>query len=227
MEQPVHIDVSPLRDAAAHELLSIQAGASLFKAGEPRDRIFKICKGAVALAQPRNEGLSSIVRIATPGDFIGVGWLEEHTETARAISPCTVEILTPDEFRALAADDEALREQLSDAVERDFEARKVQLTDRRATTALECVASFLVAISRQNVYEGRDPLVISDSLTCGVVGELLKMNLDVLAQSLLQLKKIGIIADGPGDEIVIRDLGTLIMIADAEPDRTIGDSALS
>ncbi|MCK9910823.1 hypothetical protein MXD81_16870, partial [Microbacteriaceae bacterium K1510] len=50
------------------------------------------------------------------------------------------------------------------------------------------IAALFVTLARGNVYEGRDPAVITDSLTCGVVAGFLNMTVDELGYWLAELR---------------------------------------
>ena len=54
-----------------------------------------------------------------------------------------------------------------------------------------------MTLSRCNAYEGRDPAVIADSLTCGVVAGYLDVSVDELADSLKDLERRGLIEATP------------------------------
>ena len=80
---------------------------------------------------------------------------------------------------------------------------------------LERVAALLVAISRNNEYEGRDRRTIPDSLTCGSVAQLLGIEVPVLADLLVSLEHQGLVASTPPSVLELTNLAGLERLADA------------
>lgn len=97
--------------------------------------------------------------------------------------------------------------------EPDFEARR-SLATRAGRAPLQRVAAFLVAISHNNSYEGRDPRVIPDSLASGFVADLLGLGLTSLAATLVELKARGLIVAAPQSGLRLMDLAGLESLAE-------------
>ena len=74
-----------------------------------------------------------------------------------------------------------------------------------ARTSLQRVAALLSSISRNNSYEGRDPGIISDAVTSGFVAELLGLRFSDLASSLVELERLGLVAQGQGGALRLLD----------------------
>ena len=72
------------------------------------------------------------------------------------------------------ADTKPRRLQAADPANEAFEACRRAIVCTGNRPPLERVAAFLVAISRNNGHEGRDPSVIPDSLTCAGALEFLR-----------------------------------------------------
>jgi CRP/FNR family transcriptional regulator len=99
--------------------------------------------------------------------------------------------------------------------ERDFGARRRRSMHSGRCSALERVAAFLVAISRNNTYEGRDPCAIPDTLTCGFVAELLGLSIASLAHLLVGLEERDLIVALPSSGLRVLDLAGLERLAEA------------
>ena len=82
-------------------------------------------------------------------------------------------------------------------------------------TSLQRVAALLSSISRNNTYEGRDPGIISDALTSGFVAELLGLRFSDLANSLVELERLGLVAQGQGGALRLLDPPALDRLIDA------------
>ena len=86
---------------------------------------------------------------------------------------------------------------------------------RRGQKPIERVAAFLVAVSRNNSYEGRDPNAIPDFLSSGFVAHLLGLSIDLLADVLRRLASLGVVQPSKVAGLLITDLAALERLADA------------
>ena len=96
-----------------------------------------------------------------------------------------------------------------------FEPRNYSAVCRRSQKPIERVAAFLVAVSRNNSYEGRDPNAVPDFLSSGFVADLLGLSIDLLAGVLLRLSSLGVVQPSKVAGLLITDLAALERLADA------------
>ena len=82
-------------------------------------------------------------------------------------------------------------------------------------TSAQRVAALLSGISRNNSYEGRDAGIISNSLTSGFVAELLGLTVSELANSLVELEDLGLVAQAQGGALRLLDRPALDRLIDA------------
>ncbi len=75
------------------------------------------------------------------------------------------------------------------------------------------VAALLVSISHNNGYEGRDPMIVPDTLTSGFVADLLGTDVGGLAELLVELKRRGVIDSGHAG-LKLKDIAALEALAD-------------
>lgn len=69
----------------------------------------------------------------------------------------------------------------------------MRAADAMGRRAPERVATFLLQISRNNRYEGRDPNALPDSLSCGFVADLLGLDVPALADILVAFERRGLV----------------------------------
>ena len=81
-----------------------------------------------------------------------------------------------------------------------------------AKNPLGRVAAFLLTLSRQNEQEGRDPVVLTQPLQCGVVADFLALSIDRLGSLLVQLKRRCVIEETPG-ALHLTDIAALETLA--------------
>ncbi|CAN1722229.1 Crp/Fnr family transcriptional regulator [Hyphomicrobium sp. 1Nfss2.1] len=172
---------------------ALTSGEILFREGEPRTHIYRVEKGAVCLFKHRPDGTRDVIEFAFPGDLVGLGYVDHHLSGAQATMD-TMLTCTP---RAIAEPEPVAApvavNGLSAAIER--EVAFLNEAQRRATIAkpLGRIAALFVTLSRCNAYEGRDPAVLTDSVSCGVVAGYLNMSVDDLSHWLSELADRGLV----------------------------------
>lgn len=85
------------------KLVSLPSGAILMREGDPGERIFVICSGQVKLSCMSKEGKVLNLRIALPGDVLGLSAVVSGTAfevTTEAMAPTTVNVVLRDDFLA-------------------------------------------------------------------------------------------------------------------------------
>ena len=85
--------------------------------------------------------------------------------------------------------------------------------DRPVRSPIQRLAGLLTAISRNNVYEGRDARLIPDTLTAVFVGNLLGLNLDDLSRLLGVLKYQGLVDIGQANGLLLLDIPAIERLA--------------
>ena len=76
------------------------------------------------------------------------------------------------------------------------------------------LAALLVALSRQNALEGRDPRRVGDELGCGAVAAWLGIDVSELANALLELEQSGLLEQSPPNGVRLSDLARLERLAE-------------
>ena len=77
------------------------------------------------------------------------------------------------------------------------------------TKVLERTAAFFVVVSRNNGYEGRDPLVVTDDVSSGTVSDFLGIELDVLGRALLEMQRRGLVSPCQDGNLRLDDLAAI------------------
>jgi CRP/FNR family transcriptional regulator len=84
--------------------MEYRRGNILFREGDESSAVFVICSGRVKVSATSREGRTLILRIAMPGDVLGMGAAlrgEEYEVTAEAIEPCEVRALRTKFFKQM------------------------------------------------------------------------------------------------------------------------------
>lgn len=90
---------------AGFESIGVQAtlprGAKVFQEDEPSNGVFVICTGQVKLSCTSKEGRTLILKIAMPGDVLGLGAVisgSRYEVTAETIEPTEIKSIRRDDF---------------------------------------------------------------------------------------------------------------------------------
>jgi CRP/FNR family cyclic AMP-dependent transcriptional regulator len=126
-------------------ILNLQAGAVVFKQGDPTDLVFYLQKGTAKEGVTSETGKEAIVNILEAGVFFGTAGLDgatRRTSTVTAVSPCIVTSLTRAAIDHALRDSRFVRMFLQSLLDRSskIEAEKVDLllngAERRLATKL-------------------------------------------------------------------------------------------
>lgn len=198
---------------SATETCVLEVGDDLFREADPRTCVYQVEKGLVAVFERRSGSPPYVLQMAGQGDYVGLGCLERHRDNARAVVESVVSIVPRREFASLVERDPKLRQEQDDAVKKDFEYGRALARDRGAAAPIDRVAAYLVAISRQNATEGRDPTVIADSMNSGAVAYMLDLDISTLGRALLELQGMGLVEQHSEADLHLTDIESLEHIA--------------
>jgi putative ABC transport system ATP-binding protein len=83
--------------------VTVAAGETLFRQGDPSDHVYLVAEGTIEVLQERSDGSTDLLTVLEPGRYLGeLGPLLglPRSATARARTDCTLEIQSPQQFRA-------------------------------------------------------------------------------------------------------------------------------
>ena len=174
-------------------MLNLPTGAVLFQPGDKR-RLYRLESGAVWHYIRWAHGRHEVIETAFPGDILGMGTLNHHVSTARAMVATVVSVIAGPDLEAMLLADHRLSLRHSIAGEREFDYLRDKAINARKRSPVERVASYLVVISNMKALEGGEAILIPNEISSGFVSERLQMSLDTLALALVSLEKSGLIA---------------------------------
>lgn len=83
--------------------------------------------------------------------------------------------------------------------------------------ALKRTAAFLVVVSRNNGYEGRDPLVVLDDVRSGTAAQFLDIDIDLLGRALVEMQRRGLVSATDDGNLHLDDIGALDSLSENQP----------
>lgn len=199
---------------ASAPVRALQRNEMLFEAGDLKTHLYRIETGAICIYVTHPNKTREIIEFALAGDLVGMGFLERHATSARAVIDTEVRCLGLDEIDRLTAEDARAKARFDDAVEREFALRRDYVSNAGASRPLVQLAAFLIAVAHQNEHEGRDPTVIDDTLECAVVAGYLGISVERLAEMLVEFEERGLIQPAPDHGMRIVDMDRLEALAD-------------
>jgi CRP/FNR family transcriptional regulator len=172
---------------------TVAGGEVLFQAGDTRAKLYRVERGALCHYRRWEDGRCEIIEFAFPGDIIGFGHLETHISTAQAMVETVVSTVSTSDFEHLLCSDDHLAARASAAADREFDFLRERAVDSGKGKPVERVASFLSALSHMSANEGRDPMIVTDEVSSGLVAEHLDMSIDALGRALRELESRGVV----------------------------------
>jgi CRP/FNR family cyclic AMP-dependent transcriptional regulator len=203
-----------LRDDALQHLdhIGVQvrypARVNIFQQGERARALHVLCSGQVKLYTTSREGRTMILKIAWPGDVLGLSALlnqGDYEVTAETLGPCQVKTLRHDEFLAFIdqfseAGRHSLESMASEYRSAFRDARRLSL----ATSAASRLANVLLDLAR-NATCGKTEMRFTMALTHEELGNLAGLSRETVTRLLGKFQREGL----------LRIKGSSITIADA------------
>ena len=157
-----------------------------------KTHLYRVESGCLCVYEPHSAEHRAIVEFAFAGDLLGLGYLENHTRSARAIGETRITCLPLSAVDRIVEASPRARDQLKQAIDDELEFVRDGLVKSGQRNPIERVAAFFVALSRGNSYEGRIPNIITNSLKCGVVASDLALSVEALSRILVELEERGL-----------------------------------
>jgi len=210
--------VSFEQSMAQASLRRVEAKEFLFVEGDAISHLYRIETGAIALYKVLADGRRQVMGFAYPGDLIGLGIEGEHVMNAQAIKPTRVRCLPLGSLRQSAARDPALAFKLYEALARELAATRDLMLTTGQRSAVERVASFLLAFSRRNERNGQDPASFELPMTRTDIGDFLGLTIETVSRTFTKLKQMGLIELPHCNQVRLSDIDALENLASGEQD---------
>lgn len=188
-------------------------GACLFIEGQPSGGVFILCRGRVKLTSHSHNGKALILRIAAPGEVLGLSAAVSDSvneTTAEAIEPCQVNFVSrPDFFRFLEQNADA---GMSALQQLSLEYKKAHM-QARSLALSTCVADKLATLLlewSQDVPSNNGSATLRMSFSHEVIAEMIGTSRETVTRILGDFRGRGLISMN-GSDLHIRDKHRLEM----------------
>ncbi len=171
----------------------VKAREHIFTAGDARTHVHRVESGAVCLYKIMPDGRRQVIDFAFPGDFIGLGCEQEYTLNAQALEPVRLKCIPAGTLSRMASRDPSLGLKLYEAMSRELAAAQDHLFTIGQRSAAERLACFLLALSRRNARQGRNPALIVLPMTRSDIADFLGLTIETISRTLTKLRSAKVI----------------------------------
>jgi len=191
-------------------------GAVLFVEGQAARGIFVLCKGQVKVSIGAADGKTLIVKIAEPGDVLGLSATvsgKPYELSAETIDPCQVNFVKRDDFlRFLTAHSEACFKVAEVLSEKYNTACQELRTLGLSHSAGEKLAKLLLEWSSKNGEAAKLEPRLTLALTHDEIAQMIGTSRETVTRLFGDLRKRQIV-QGKGSTLIVRNKAALTLIA--------------
>jgi len=191
-----------------------RAGSLFIEEADPAIDFFNITSGIARLFRSLPDGRRQITGFANRGDFLGLAASGTYGCSVQAIDTVHYCRFPRIRLRALIHDFPLMEEHLLEAASRELVAAQEQMLLLGRKTALERVASFLMAQSRFSVSRDGSEIRFVLPMARGDIADYLGLTIETVARALKKLCDEQMIEVTNISDVMIRDQFSLRQITD-------------
>jgi CRP/FNR family cyclic AMP-dependent transcriptional regulator len=203
--------------AVQHALESVQcityypAGAVLFVESQPSSGVFFLCRGRVKLSICARDGKTLILRVAQPGEVLGIGAAvcgRSYEATAETLDPCEISYVRPNDLLRLMAQYNDFAIRMTEHLSHEYnsscrELRSLVLSE----SAGERLAKLLLEWFDANG-ESKNRAKMRLSLTHEEIAQMIGTSRETVTRLLTEFRKKQLV-ERRGSTLVVRNRGAL------------------
>jgi CRP/FNR family transcriptional regulator len=184
----------------------------VFCEGDPKTHVFRIEEGVIALSKLLSDGRRQVIDFAYPGDYIGLGLLNDHIFDAQATCAVKIRCLSAAALEQAASRDAGLALKLYKAVSAELLAARSLLVSVGQGTAMERLASFLLGLHNRGM-DDSDVDVVNLPMRRSDIADLLGLTIETVSRTITKLRSLRVIDVVHGTEVHILDCDRLEELA--------------
>ncbi len=194
----------------------LRSSAPLFAEGDRKLHAYKIESGVVLVYKILNDGVRQIVRLAFPGDFIGLDADEAHGYEAQTLSPTRIRSVPTSVLWRRASEDLQLGRDILETLSREVSDARTHLLMIGRLSATSRVATFLLSLISRNARRGLDTGNILLPVRRSDIADFLCLSVETVSRSLTELKTHHAISLRGWRNVRVHDEELLEALADGE-----------
>lgn len=215
-----HMQLVPVSTGATSKSMTaaqtriVERKGHLFCEGDEATHIYQVEAGHVCIYRLLADGRRQIIDFAFPGDFIGLGAMDQHTSNAQATERTRLRCLPASELRSIVRDNPKLGLALYEALSSKLSAAREMLVSVCQRSAQERVAGFLLALFRRNARRGEDASCIVLPMTRTDIADYLGLTIETVSRTFSKMRKAGLIDIEQCIIITVKDSQALAEMAE-------------
>lgn len=185
---------------------------TVFREGTASGSLYEILEGGVIIFKTLGDGRRQIFDILGPGSLIGNAAGQTYNYSAECLTKCRLLKYSPAEVAVSAT----LQQRMSHQLLRMIEALQEHALLLGRRTAMERIASFLLALPQLSIRLGRQPGegLLQTALKQRDIGDYLGLKVETVSRNLAILKRSTIISTGKRGQFRLLDMAALQRMAD-------------
>jgi CRP/FNR family transcriptional regulator len=205
------------RLAGAAMTMTVEAGRTFIREGDPAEHFFNITAGTAKLFKLLPDGRRQITGFAGVGHFLGLAVSATYAFGAEALESMKVCRFTRSKLRTLLDDFPAMEKRLLEVASNELVAAQEQMLLLGRKTARERLASFLIARAAvpSNCLACEPELagIITLPMTRSDIADYLGLTIETVSRTLTRFKSEGLIEIPAPGQVAIRDHAALESMA--------------
>lgn len=190
------------------------AGAHLYYEGDSADYVYEIQSGTVRLTRVLENGRRQVIAFGLPGDIVGFPNGRLHHTECDALTPVVVIAHRRSALEAGEGDPKT-HKRLFHAALREISAMQDHFMMLARKSALEKVASFLIALSQRTGTRIGEETSVDLPMSRADIADFLGLTIETVSRTFSQLRKLGAIVLATPQTVLVRDVGALVKASQA------------
>lgn len=208
-----NLDAKDLQDLQATKFTGVYPkGAVLFVEGELPRGVFILCQGRVKLTASSTEGKMIILKIAEPGEILGLSSAilgTEYEVSAETLEPCQINFLKREDYLRFMANSDKVALRTAECLSQKYhDSQKEIRVLGLSQSATERLASLLLSWCEEKGEESGKGIRFQILLTHGEIAQMIGTTRETITRLLSDFRKRSII-EIKGSNFFVRDRASL------------------
>lgn len=178
---------------AVSDHVTFKPGDLLAREGDPATHLFNITGGDVRVHKLLPNGRRQIVGFLSAGDFLGLASGERYAFSAEALTAGSLCRFRKTDYRRLLGELPELEMALLDRTSNELKAAHDQILLLGRKTAIERLASFILALSERAIRAGGHGATVNLPMTRGEIADYIGLTTETVSRTTTELKTRGVI----------------------------------
>lgn len=196
----------------------VDSHAPLFLEGDDADYVYEVMEGVVCCYSMLANGRRQVISFSFPGDLVGLVQGDVHRYSTEALGPTRVRSIPRSLLLKTAAERPELGRKLLEFATTRLALMQDHFVMLGRKSALEKVASFLLALARNTGNEDCESIAFDLPMTRADIADYLGLTLETVSRTLTKLKTAGVIDLPQPQKVYVRDLFELEELAESDDD---------